>query len=67
MSDASYVRKPVTEWTTDTIREWMFAIEMRSDSVISDAMYDDDWSDFEDDERMYDEFVTELKRRGESR
>lgn len=67
MNDASYVRKPVTEWTTETIREWMYAIAMRSDSVISQAMYDDDWSDFENDERMYNEFTAELARRGETR
>lgn len=67
MSDASYVRKPVTEWTTETIRAWMWAIENRSDSVISNAMASDDWSDFEDDERMYDEFTAELNRRGEKR
>ena len=67
MADANYIRKPVSEWTTATIREWMWAIENRSDSVISQAMYDGDWSDFEDDERMYDEFTTELTRRGETR
>jgi hypothetical protein len=65
--DASYVRKPVSEWETATIREWMYAIEMRSDSVISEADYTGDWSDFEDDERMHAEFSAELKARGEKR
>lgn len=67
MGDASYIRKPVSEWDTATIREWMYAIEVRSDSVLSDAQYTGDWSDFEDDERMYTEFAAELKRRGEKR
>lgn len=67
MTDESYVRKPVSEWETANIREWMYAIEMRSDSVIGEADASGDWSDHEDDERMHAEFSAELKRRGEKR
>lgn len=65
MSEASYVRKPVSEWPTSTIREWMYAIEVRSDSVISEAEDADDWSDYEADSKLHDELAAELKARGE--
>lgn len=65
MNDASYVRKPVSEWTTETIRQWMYAIGARSDSVISEAQDTDDWSDVESDDRMYKILADELRRRNE--
>lgn len=65
MTDASYVRKPVSEWTTPIIRNWMYAIEVRSDSVISEAEDSDDWSEYEADSKLHDELSAELKARGE--
>ena len=54
-----------SEWDTATIRQWMYVIGERSDRVIHRAMEDDDWSDYEDDERMYSDLSAELERRGE--
>lgn len=65
MSDSSYIKKPVSEWPTPVIRQWMYAIEERSDRLISRGMETDDWSEMESDERMHDQLVAELKRRGE--
>jgi hypothetical protein len=65
MEDANYIRKPVSEWTTETIRQWMYIIAERSDRLISSAMETDDWDEYNDDDKMYTKLSTELNRRGE--
>jgi hypothetical protein len=54
----------ITLWPVPQILEWMYAIEVRSDSVISEAMYTEDWSDHDSDQRMHDKLCKELRRRG---
>jgi hypothetical protein len=52
--------KAINEWTTEEIRSWIYAIGERSDRVISRAMDDDDWSEYESDERLYSKLEDEL-------
>lgn len=56
--------KPISEWTTEEIKSWIYAIGERSDRVISRAMDDEDWSEYESDERLYNELSAEMLKRG---
>jgi len=56
--------KAISEWTTEEILRWVYAIGERSDRVISEAMETDDWSDYESDERLHNQLETELMKRG---
>lgn len=56
--------KPISEWETKEIQRWMYAIGERSDRVISRAMEDEDWSEYESDERLHNQLEAELMKRG---
>jgi hypothetical protein len=54
----------MTTWETAELLRWRYAIELRSDSVIHEAMDTDDWSDHDSDERTHRKIVEILKSRG---
>lgn len=54
----------MTKWTVEEILRWFYAVEERSDRVISNAMASDDWSEHDSDERLYKQLKQELARRG---
>lgn len=56
--------KPISEWTTEEIKRWMYAIGERSDRVISAAMDSGDWSEHDSDEKLCKELEIEMWHRG---
>lgn len=54
----------MTTWETSELVQWCYVIAERSDRLISQAMYDDDWREYEDDERTYRKIADILKSRG---
>ena len=54
----------MTTWETSELVKWCYVIAERSDRVISQAMADDDWREYDADERTYNKIADILKARG---
>lgn len=53
----------MTTWETSELVQWCYVIAERSDRLISQAMYDDDWREYEDDERT-DRKIADIPKSG---